>query len=73
MQGFEGVDNKLNLKINGNIMSKEIDILNRIITMQEINYGNATDTHVDLIGLCKEAKEIVRNSIKQKKIKTNSL
>lgn len=42
-------------------MKTPIEMLNAIIEMQEANYGNATNTHLDLITLVREAKEVVKN------------
>jgi len=42
-------------------MKTPIEMLNAIIEMQEANYGNSTNTHLDLITLVKEAKNVVKN------------
>ena len=42
-------------------MKTPIEMLNAIIEMQEANYGNATNTHLDLSTLVREAREVVKN------------
>ena len=42
-------------------MKEVLEILNKIIEMQEANYGYGMQTHIKLHTLCKEAKEIVEN------------
>ena len=42
-------------------MKTPIEMLNAIIEMQEANYGNATNTHLNLSTLIREAKEVVKN------------
>jgi hypothetical protein len=38
-----------------------IEMLNAIIKMQEKNYGDGMNTHMELSTLVKEAKEVVKN------------
>lgn len=42
-------------------MKTPIEMLNKIIEMQEANYVNATNTHLGLSTLVREAKEVVKN------------
>ena len=42
-------------------MKTPLEILNEIIEMQDVNYGNGMNTHMALHRLCKEAREIVKN------------
>lgn len=42
-------------------MKTPIEMLNAIIEMQEANYGNGMNTHMELSTLVKEAKEVVKN------------
>lgn len=42
-------------------MKTPFEMLVAIIEMQEANYGNATNTHLDLSDLCREAKDVIKN------------
>jgi len=36
-------------------------MLQKICDMQSRNYGDGIDTHIELIGLCREARELLSN------------
>jgi hypothetical protein len=48
-------------------MKTPIEMLTAIIEMQEANYGNGIKTHLDLIELAKEAKQVVKTFNTKKK------